>query len=108
MRNVRRAAPPPWARRASATGEPYRVNRWRMRKRAHFSGHGRGRLLRASGIAFEALKLAGVGSLAALAVAPWTDRAPMVVDPSRAPRSTGRIVLSAILANPLNPKRRCS
>jgi threonine/homoserine/homoserine lactone efflux protein len=61
-------------------------------------------LLRASGLAFEALKVAGVIYLGALAVLTWRDRSVLVIPPSRAPRSTVRIITSAVLANLLNPK----
>jgi threonine/homoserine/homoserine lactone efflux protein len=61
-------------------------------------------LLRASGLAFEVLKLAGVCYLLALAVLSWRDRRPLTIDSSTSPRSPARMIVSAILANLLNPK----
>ena len=61
-------------------------------------------LLRASGLAFEAVKLAGVAYLLYMAWSTWRDRGALVVDGPRAPRSARRVVGSAILVNVLNPK----
>jgi threonine/homoserine/homoserine lactone efflux protein len=61
-------------------------------------------LLRASGIAFEIVKFAGVAYLLYMAWATWRDRSALVVEESRAPRSARRIVGSAVLMNLLNPK----
>jgi threonine/homoserine/homoserine lactone efflux protein len=61
-------------------------------------------LLRASAVAFEAVKLAGVAYLLFMAWATWRDRGALVVDGPRAPRSTRRVIGSAMLVNLLNPK----
>jgi threonine/homoserine/homoserine lactone efflux protein len=61
-------------------------------------------LLRASGVAFEAIKLMGIAYLLYMAWATWRDHTPLVAENEQAPKSTSRVVLSAILANLLNPK----
>lgn len=61
-------------------------------------------LLRASGIAFEVVKLLGVAFLLYLAWHTWRDRSPLVLDESNARRSAVRVVTSAVLVNLLNPK----
>jgi threonine/homoserine/homoserine lactone efflux protein len=61
-------------------------------------------LLRASGAAFETVKLLGVAYLLYMAWASWRDRTPLVVDGEQAPRSALRVVASAVLVNLLNPK----
>jgi len=61
-------------------------------------------LLRASGVAFEVVKVAGVGYLLALAVATWRDRSELLVEHELRRRSAGRVILAAVLANLLNPK----
>ncbi len=61
-------------------------------------------LLRASGVAFEAVKFAGVAYLLYMAWATWRDDSPLVVSEQASPASVPRIVLSAVLANLLNPK----
>jgi hypothetical protein len=61
-------------------------------------------LLRASGVAFEAIKLIGIAYLLYMAWATWTDHTPLVAENEPDPMSTSRAVLSAILANLLNPK----
>jgi threonine/homoserine/homoserine lactone efflux protein len=61
-------------------------------------------LLRASGVAFDALRLIGVAYLLFMAVATWRDRSELVVDDGQPPRRAGRVIGSAILANLLNPK----
>jgi threonine/homoserine/homoserine lactone efflux protein len=61
-------------------------------------------LLRASALAFEAVKLAGVAYLLFMAWTTWRDRGALVVDGPRAPRSTRRVIGSAMLVNLLNPK----
>jgi threonine/homoserine/homoserine lactone efflux protein len=61
-------------------------------------------LLHASGVAFEAMKVAGVVYLLYLAWTTWRDERPLAVEPDRAGRSALRIIGSAILANLLNPK----
>ena len=60
-------------------------------------------LLRASGTAFEALKLTGVGYLLSMAVLTWRDRRPVTIGSGRS-RSALRMTASAILTNLLNPK----
>ena len=60
-------------------------------------------LLRASGEAFDAVKIAGVAYLLCLAVVTWRDRRPVVPD-VQPERSARRMITSAILANLLNPK----
>lgn len=61
-------------------------------------------LLRASGIAFDALRILGVVYLLVLAVATWRDRSRLVVEDDQPPRSPARVIGSAVLANVLNPK----
>jgi threonine/homoserine/homoserine lactone efflux protein len=61
-------------------------------------------LLRASGVAFEALKLVGVAYLLYLAWATWRDKSELVVDASGEPQRARRVILNAVLANLLNPK----
>jgi threonine/homoserine/homoserine lactone efflux protein len=61
-------------------------------------------LLRASGIAFDALRIAGIVYLLFIAVATWRDRRGLVVDDDLPPRSPARVIASAMLANVLNPK----
>ena len=61
-------------------------------------------LLRASGLAFEIVKFAGVGYLLYLAWTTWRDEGALVVDSTGAPRSAWRVVRSAVLVNLLNPK----
>jgi threonine/homoserine/homoserine lactone efflux protein len=60
-------------------------------------------LLRASGLAFEVLKYAGVAYLLFLAWRTLRETGELTVAGSR-PRSTSRIVVSAVLVNLLNPK----
>jgi threonine/homoserine/homoserine lactone efflux protein len=63
-------------------------------------------LLRASGLAFEVVKIVGVAYLIVMAVSTWRDRSPLVVDDElgQAPRPAHRIIRSGILMNLLNPK----
>jgi threonine/homoserine/homoserine lactone efflux protein len=61
-------------------------------------------LLRASGIAFDVLRLAGVCYLAVMAIATWRDRSALVVEDSQPARSPARVIGSAMLSNLLNPK----
>lgn len=61
-------------------------------------------LLRASGVAFEVVKFAGVAFLLYLGWRSWRDRSPLVVDQHRAPPSAVRVITSAVLVNLLNPK----
>jgi threonine/homoserine/homoserine lactone efflux protein len=61
-------------------------------------------LLRASGAAFDALRIAGVVYLLAMALITWRDTSRLVIDDDQPPRSARRVIGSAILANALNPK----
>jgi len=61
-------------------------------------------LLRASGLAFEAVKFAGVAYLMYMAWTTWRDKGVLVVDAGQAPKSALRVVGSAVLVNLLNPK----
>src|SRR5262249_38113492 len=61
-------------------------------------------LLRASGVAFDALRIAGVAYLLWMAILTWRDKSPLVVEDDQPRRSAGRVIASAILANALNPK----
>lgn len=61
-------------------------------------------LLRASGVAFEVFKIAGVAYLLYLAWSTWRDSGALTVDAEAAPRSARRIITSAVLINLLNPK----
>jgi len=61
-------------------------------------------LLRASGVAFETVKLFGVAYLLYMAWVTWRDRTPLIVDREQAARSPVRVVGSAVLVNLLNPK----
>jgi threonine/homoserine/homoserine lactone efflux protein len=61
-------------------------------------------LLRASGVAFQTVKLLGVAYLLYMAWATWRDHSPLVVDDAQTPRSPLRVVTSAVLVNLLNPK----
>jgi threonine/homoserine/homoserine lactone efflux protein len=61
-------------------------------------------LLRASGVAFDALRLVGVAYLLFMAVATWRDRSELVVRDGQPARRAGRVIGSAILSNLLNPK----
>lgn len=61
-------------------------------------------LLRASGVAFETVKLLGVAYLLYLAWVTWRDKTALVVDREESPRSPLQVVTSAVLVNLLNPK----
>jgi threonine/homoserine/homoserine lactone efflux protein len=61
-------------------------------------------LLRASGVAFEALKALGVAYLLYMAWVTWRDRSSLIIDDERAHKPALRVIGSAILANLLNPK----
>lgn len=61
-------------------------------------------LLRASGIAFDVLRILGVAYLLIMAVLTWRDRSRLVVQDNQSARPPARVVGSAILANLLNPK----
>jgi threonine/homoserine/homoserine lactone efflux protein len=61
-------------------------------------------LLRASGLAFDALRLAGVCYLLFMALTTWRDRSRLAVQDDQPARTPARVIGSAILANALNPK----
>ena len=61
-------------------------------------------LLQASGVAFQTVKVLGVGYLLYLAWATWRDTSLLSVSADQAPRSARRVVTSAVLVNLLNPK----
>jgi len=61
-------------------------------------------LLRASGLAFETVKVLGVAYLLLLGVLTWRDKSELTTKVGEAPVSAVRIMTSAILANLLNPK----
>lgn len=61
-------------------------------------------LLRASGVAFGALRIVGVAYLLLMAVMTWRDRSALRLEDEQAPRSPVRVIGFAILSNLLNPK----
>jgi threonine/homoserine/homoserine lactone efflux protein len=61
-------------------------------------------LLRASGVAFDVLRIAGVAYLLFMAVTTWRDRSGLVVADDKRQRSPARVIGSAMLSNLLNPK----
>ena len=61
-------------------------------------------LLRASGVAFDALRILGVIYLLLMAVLTWRDTSRLAVEDAQPDRSPLRVITSAILANALNPK----
>ncbi len=61
-------------------------------------------LLRASGLAFEVVKVLGVAYLLYMAWATWRDKSALVVSEDLPARSARQIVSSAVLVNLLNPK----
>ncbi len=61
-------------------------------------------VLRASGLAFEAVKVLGVAYLLLMAWWTWRDRSALTVDETAASVSPRRIVVQAVLVNLLNPK----
>jgi len=61
-------------------------------------------LLRASGLAFEVVKVLGVAYLLYMAWATWRDKSALVVSEDLPARSARQIVSSAMLVNLLNPK----
>lgn len=61
-------------------------------------------LLRASGLAFDALRMAGIAYLIVMAVMTWRDRSSLVVPHDAPGRGPARVIGSAVLANALNPK----
>lgn len=61
-------------------------------------------LLRASGIAFDALRIVGVAYLLFMAIATWRDKSDLVLDDDLPSRSAAHVIGSAMLSNLLNPK----
>ena len=61
-------------------------------------------LLRTSAVAFQAVKVLGIAYLLYMAVMTWRDTSELTPDPDHAPKSNGRVIGSAVLANLLNPK----
>lgn len=61
-------------------------------------------LLRASGVAFDALKIVGVAYLLFMAFAAWRDKSGLVAHDNQPARSPARVIGSAMLSNRLNPK----
>jgi threonine/homoserine/homoserine lactone efflux protein len=61
-------------------------------------------LLRASGVAFDALRVLGVAYLLVMAVVTLRDESRLAVEDGQPPRSAARMIGSAVLANALNPK----
>ncbi|ONM46067.1 LysE family translocator [Nocardia donostiensis] len=61
-------------------------------------------LLRAGGVAFEILKIAGVLYLLYMAWTTWRDKGLLIVDEAPPRQSTTRTITVAVLANLLNPK----
>jgi threonine/homoserine/homoserine lactone efflux protein len=61
-------------------------------------------LLRASGVAFDVLRIVGVAYLLFMAVTTWRDRSGLVVADDKRQRSPARVIGSAMLSNLLNPK----
>ena len=61
-------------------------------------------LLRASGAAFEVLRIVGVSYLLFMAVLIWRDKSALVVGAPSSPRSPLRVIGSAMMSNLLNLK----
>jgi threonine/homoserine/homoserine lactone efflux protein len=62
-------------------------------------------LLYASSVAFQTLKLLGVAYLLFMAWSAWRERGPLKIETeARSSRSSLQVIVSAILANVLNPK----
>lgn len=61
-------------------------------------------LLRAGGLAFDVVKVAGVVYLLFLAWSTWRDSGVLAITDDARPVSTTRTVVNAVLANVLNPK----
>src|SRR3712207_1718866 len=61
-------------------------------------------LLHTSALAFQLLKYAGVGYLLVMAWTTLRETGALAVDEDAAPRSAGRVIVSGILINILNPK----
>jgi threonine/homoserine/homoserine lactone efflux protein len=61
-------------------------------------------LLRASGVAFDALRVTGVAYLLIMAVMTVRDKSELVIEDEQPARSPARVIGSAMLSNLLNPK----
>lgn len=61
-------------------------------------------LLRAGGLAFEALRVGGAAYLLYMAWATWRDRSELRVEPQEGGRSTMSVLRTGVLINLLNPK----
>jgi threonine/homoserine/homoserine lactone efflux protein len=61
-------------------------------------------LLRAGGLAFDVVKILGVAYLLSMAWSMWRDTGVLTVQPAARPSSATRTIISAVLANLLNPK----
>jgi threonine/homoserine/homoserine lactone efflux protein len=61
-------------------------------------------LLRASGVAFDALRIAGIAYLLFMAITTWRDKSELVVEDNEPVRSPAGVIGSAMLSNLLNPK----
>ncbi len=61
-------------------------------------------LLRASGVAFDVLRILGLAYLLFMAVTTWRDHSGLVVADDEPRRSAARVIGSAMLSNLLNPK----
>ena len=65
---------------------------------------GTAELLRASGAAFDVLRVVGVVYLLFMAVMTWRDKSELIVENDSRPHSPARVIASAMLSNLLNPK----
>ena len=65
-------------------------------------------LLRASGLAFEAVNFLGVAYLLYMAWSTWWDKSVLRVEPDTEPRSPAKVIRSAVLINLLNRKLTAS
>ena len=61
-------------------------------------------LLRAGGLAFDVVKILGVAYLQSMAWSMWRDTGVLTVQAASRPSSATRTIISAVLANLLNPK----
>jgi threonine/homoserine/homoserine lactone efflux protein len=61
-------------------------------------------LLHTSAFAFRTLQYVGVAYLLYMAWGTWREKGSLTVQPGLAPQSAGRVILSGILVNILNPK----
>ena len=65
-------------------------------------------VLHASGVAFQAVKYAGVAYLLWMAWSTWRDTGALHVDTDSSPSSVRSVITTGITANLLNPSSRCS